>query len=145
MFKKVNWVWTSYFVFYFFVSCLNLLYFFMPDSPVNMYYHVAMAFDFHFFGVYFLNLVAVVLTVTSLIPLYFYIFHVDFGDRRFWQCFFFFRLAFDVMGRNYESNLFKALFFENHSLGIKALLASIILTIPSYMALYDYAFGRKKI
>lgn len=143
MSKKSNWIWTTYFTLYLFLSGLNLFHFFRPDSPMSIYYHIAMAFDFHFFGVYFLNLTAVIFNALSLVPLYLYIYEIDFLDRRFWGCFLIFRLAFDILGHNYELNFIKSLVYENQTFGIKTLLASVILYLPCYMALFDYSFGRR--
>lgn len=52
-------------------------------------------------------------------------------------------MAFDLLGHNYEMNMIKALFYDNHSLGVKTLAATIILSIPSYTALYEYAFRKR--
>ena len=144
MSKKNNWIWLTYFIIYSFLSILNLLYFFSPDSPVGLYYNIAMAFNFHFFGIYFFNFISVLLNVLTIFPLYLYTFNINFIDPRFWACFLILRLAFDVMGHNYDLNVIKSLYYENHILGIKTLIATVVLSIPSYMALFEYAFRKVK-
>ena len=106
-----------------------------------LYYHIVVAFDINFFGIYFSNLIAVVLNTLGLLPLYLYVYQINFLNKSFWRWFLVLRLAFDVTGHNYEMNFIKALSHDNALLSMKAILTYVMLNLPSYMALYVYAFS----
>jgi hypothetical protein len=135
-------VWKFYLIFYCLFSVLNLFYFFFPDSPNYRYYQIAIAFNIYFFGTYFINLTVIVLNALSIVPLLLYTFHIRFLSQTFWRWFFVIRLALDLLGHNYEINLFKSLAHDNLWLGIRFILSNVMLAIPSYIALFDYAFGQ---
>ena len=106
------------------------------------YYHVAIAFNIFFLGIYVMNLASIILNTLALFPLYLYMNRIKFFDENFWRWFFVLRLAFDIMGHNYGINLIKSMSHENALLGLKFLMTYIFLVLPTYIALYDYAFGK---
>ena len=142
--KQHNWIWKFYFLFYLFSASLNLSYFFSTDSPIFRYYQIGIAFNIYFFGIYFLNLTSVILNILSVFPLCLYAFKINFLSKQFWRWFLILRFAFDVTGHNYEINLLKSISHDSVLLGIKTLLTYAILTLPSYLGLYDHAFGHEK-
>src|SRR3989338_5331972 len=78
---RPGWIWRCYFLFYLFFAGLNLLYFFVPESSMFRYYHIALAFDVYFWGIYFLHLTALVFNTLTIVPLYFYTQRIQFLNR----------------------------------------------------------------
>jgi hypothetical protein len=111
---------------------------------MRLYYHIAIAFNTYFFGIYFLNHTAVTLNLLSVIPLYLYIYRIDFLDKHFWRWFFVIRLAFDITGHNYEMNLLKSIGHDNAWVSLKVIINYTALALPTYLALYDYAFRNSR-
>ena len=138
-----SWIWKFYLLLYVFFTSAHLLYFFLPESPMRLYYHIAVAFNTYFFGIYFLNLTTVVLNFLSVIPLYFYIYRINILNKNFWCWFFVIRLAFDLTGHNYEMNLLKSVSYDNALISMKSVLNYTLFTFPSYVALYTYAFKNR--
>src|SRR3989338_5815589 len=134
-------IWKSYLLFYIFFAGADLFCLILPLSPMSLYYHIAIAFNTYFFGIYVLELISLFLNALTVFPLYFYIRRITFLTRTFWCWFFVLRLAFDLMSHNYGMNLLKAVGYDNAWLAGRILLRYILLSFPSYLALYDVAFG----
>jgi len=136
-----GWIWNTYFLCYILFAGANLFFFFLPQSPVARYYHIALAFNTYFFGTYVLELTSRLLNALCILPLFLYIHRIRFLTPSFWAWFFVLRLAFDLTGHNYEMNLVKSVWHDDSALGVRVILTYVFLSLPSYLALWEYAFG----
>ena len=143
--KNGNWIWILHLFFYFIVVILNTTLFFSSDSSVTMYHRILIAIDGGFALGYILNALAVILTVLAIVPFYCYIFKRQVLSQIFWQWFFIARLAADITGRPYEMKILKSMFYHDQRVGLNLALFIFFLFLPSYIALFSYAFKRKPV
>jgi len=143
MVKKVNWIWALYFLIYFLAILFSASPLLDPTSEIRFYYRVLIAFNPLFLFTFLLNVLAVTLNVISLLPFYGFVFHRNFCSQNFWRYFLVLRLACDVLGHSYEFKFIQSMFYHNVSAGVHLVIVTLIWNIPSYVALYLYAFRRK--
>lgn len=138
-----NWIWGSAFLIYLFVVTANAIYFFWSDSAMNLYYQILMAYNIYFLVPFCLNALSVILNILTLLPFYLFIRRINFLVPSFWQWLFIFRLAADITGRSYEFQFIKSLFYQDPQTGFSLISVYLLLVLPSYIALYLYAFDRE--
>src|SRR3989338_10676301 len=114
-----------------------------PESVVFAYYHALMAFHPDYRLQYLLNIASASLNALALIPLFLYTFRGSFLWPRLWQWFFILRIAFDLAGHAYEVKLIESLFVSHAGYAVSSLLLLFLLTVPSYLAGFRYAFRQK--
>lgn len=142
--SKPSWIWGIYLSIYIFIVYTNTFRFFSLKSPMPLYYHIAIAFDTSFLFQYCLNALSIMLNALSIIPFFLFITQKQFLSLTFWRYLFIFRLAADIYGRPFEFKFFQSIFFQDRTVAILVLGTSIILIIPSYIALFIHAFGHPK-
>lgn len=143
MSKNPNWLWKLHFLIYFSVASFNFMAFWDPESEIAFYYHTLLAYDRYFFFPYALNVLAVLCTAFTLVPFYCFLFQRQIFKTTFWRFFFVFRLALDITGRSYEFKVVQAMFYHDAIAGIHLSLFALLLFLPSYIALFLYAFKPK--
>lgn len=141
---KPEWAWVVYFLAYWLLTTAQTVYFFSPGSLINLYYHYLIAYDLYFLLTYTFNVLAIIFNAFSLIPVYLFIYRVDFLTQDFWKTLFLLRLTFDILGRSFEYQGFKSLFHEDPWTAVLVMATFILFYIPSYAALFVYAFRPKK-
>ena len=115
-----------------------------PDSIIYTYHHVLTAFHPRYYLIYCLHIASVFINLISLIPLYCYVFRKPSSLIGLWRLVFFIRILSEFFGHDYEYKLIKSLFFSDIPLALAILLLYILILIPSYIAVFQLAYGRKK-
>ena len=145
MSTKIGLRWKIYFFLFIAMAIHNLLGLLDPPSTAYIYYHVLVTFDKNYSLSYLLNLASAILTVASIIPLFLYVFQIRLFGKRLWQGLFLMRALFDIIGHPYELKLIESVFRMNVWYALGSLSLLLVLTIPSYVALYQYAFEQDKL
>lgn len=141
---KSEWIWIAYFLIYWLVTTAQIAYFFTPNSALNLYYHYLIAYDLHFLLTYTLNVLVMVFNALSLVPIYLYIYRIEFLTPDFWKTLLILRLTLDLMGRSFEFQVLKAIFQDDPFTAGITVLTFLLFHLPSYMILFLYAFRPKK-
>lgn len=139
---KALWIWKVYFLIYFLIVTVDIGTFFSPESPKNIYYQVLIAFDSLFIVPFLLNALAVILDVLSLVPFYGFIEGIAFLSKKFWRLVFMTRLVLALWGHSYDFQLIRSLSHENINNALAFVAVAILLNIPSYAAMFLYAFQK---
>ena len=140
-FKKA--LWKTYFAIYLLIVTLNTICFFWKQDQQFWYYQVLMAFDIWFIFPYCFNALSIILNALAVVPLYFLVTDRDVLSKRFWRYFFILRLTMEFFGKSYEVKVFQSLFYESRKTAWIYLGILLILTVPSYIGTYIYAFRKK--
>ena len=139
-----KWIWKLYFLIILTVYVGNVTSILNPQLEAYRYYHILIAFHKEYRLVFGLNVACAITNLTSLIPLFLYIFEIRWLPLRFWQWMMVCRVIFDLTGHAYEFNFLKSLFYVSLSYGLSAALFFVVFFIPSYIACFRYAFIKKK-
>lgn len=140
MSAKGRWIAEAYFVLFVALTVRKAYNFFAPHSPNYLFFEFLYTFDPVFFGLYFLNLIQIVLNLFHALPLLLYILHIPLYRPRFWRYLLIFRLIFDITGHSYELNHLVAMYYADPLVCLLVFLSSVSPYIPSYVACYRYAF-----
>ena len=140
---KLDWLWLVYYLCYVSYAAGNAAAFFSPRSPSFLYYHFLIAYDLRYLVPYCLNVLSVIFTVFTILPLVLRIIKYQVFSAGFWRSMFFARLTFDLIGHSYDYKFVKSLFYQDLYAPLYLLLAVILFLLPSYMAFFIYAFGKK--
>ena len=144
MSKKGRWISVAYLLLMSYLIGNKTLNFFNPESPIHSYFIILRAFDISFYIPFLLACLQIAFSLLSLIPLFLYIFQIEFLNKTFWKYFFFFNLLFDICGHNYEMNDIIGIYNANPRIALTVFLSSIIPYFPKYIACFRYAFSIKK-
>ena len=115
------------------------------ESVIYSYYHALIIFRPEYFIQYALNVISAALNVFAIIPLALYTFRVSFLGEKFWRVFFVLQLGFDMVGHAYEAKFVKSAFYSHFAYALSSLLLLLLLMLPSYLALFRYAFRQKAV
>jgi len=144
MAKKPHWSWSLYLIFYVFVKTIFAIYFFRQDTPSHLYYQILIAYHLRYLLLYCQNALSVILNTLSIWPLYLFIRRVYILAPGFWKGFFFLRLLLDVTSHSYEVKFLQSLFHQDAVLTVQIILALMLFSLPSYAALFMYAFRERR-
>ena len=137
------WFWRAYAVLFTFTALAHAYYFFKPNSAPVVYYVMLMGFHKAYAVIFFLNILAVLATLASSVPMLCCAFGIDFR-LRLWQWLFYLRVFTDLAGHHYEWKFLQTIFAYDILYGLLAVASWLIPLIPSYIAHYLYAFKVKK-
>ena len=115
-----------------------------PDSLIYTYYHILTALHPRYYVSYCLYITSVFINLINLVPLYCYVFRKPSSLIGLWRLVFFMRILSEFFGHDYEYKLIKSIFFSNISLALATLFFYILILIPSYIAVFQLVYGRKK-
>ena len=115
------------------------------DSIIYTYYHVLTAFHPRYYLIYCLHIAGGFINLINLIPLYLYVFRKPSALTYFWRIMFVLRIVFEFFGHDYEYKLIKSIFYSNFILAASTLAVYVLIFIPSYMAVFRYAFRQETI
>ena len=135
-----QWFWCSYAILFSFTSIGHAFVFFHPQSPAIVYYVTLMGFHKAYALLFLLNILAILVTAASNIPVLFYALQIR---LQLWQWLFYLRLLLDLTGHHYEWKFLQSIFTHDFTHGLVALGAWIFPLIPSYIAHYLYTFKNK--
>ena len=130
-------------VFYLFIKTIFTVYFFRQDTPVHLYYQILIAYHLRFLLSYCLNALAVILNALSILPLYLFVRQTYVLSPGFWRGFFLLRLSLDLTAHSYDVNFLKSLFHQDTLLTLGVIAIIVVFNLPSYVALFLYAFRQK--
>ena len=135
-----NWAWKIYCFIFALITIGNAAAMFSSDSYVYVYYHILMAFHPQYILLYALAAACCILSLISLIPLFFYAFEIPFLTQEFWKWIFVLRVSFELTGHAFEIQLLKSVYYSD--VWIVVFLAGLFLASigPSYYACFHYAF-----
>jgi len=136
-----KFVWKICFLVYAFFTATNVIYFFEPESPSILYYHIMMAWDSWFVIFYILNIAAILLSVLALVPFWGFLYDRFLLSRRFWIYFFWARLFLEFHGRAFEVTFIKSLYISQPMTTWLTILTLLTINIPIYLALWFYIRG----
>ncbi len=135
--------WKIYFCLFAFLVVNNAAISLWPDSDPYIYYHILAAFHPRFYFAFGMHLISDALNLLNLIPFYFYVFRQSFAGTKLWRNVFILRIIFEIFGHGYEFKMIKSLFYTNHLLVVSFLVLYILILLPSYYGVFQYAFRRK--
>ena len=141
MSKKISWISVAYLMLMIYLMSVKVYHFFSPVTQINLYFTILRAFDIVFYIPYLLTLLQIIFNVLSLVPLFLYIFHIRFLDKKFWQYFLIFNFLFDVTGHSYEIQELIGMFHSSPRIALTVFLSSTIPYFPKYVVCYRYAFS----
>ena len=142
---KLGWVWDIYFLIYFLIISFSTIYYFLPQSTFYLYFQILIAFDIYFLISYCLSALSIIFDYLSLVPLFLFVCNIQFLNKYFWRWMFILRLAFNLTARSYEFHFIKSLLYQDKYYAFLLVALIVIISIPSYMAHYLYAFRDKTV
>ena len=114
-----------------------------PKSFVYIFYHLLIVFDPIYALSYVYAILRTILTASSLIPLYSYLFKsIDILSPLFWRYMLYLRIILELQGHAYEQVFFKSMSHENPLFVISFGILLALLLLPSYIAHFHYAFRK---
>lgn len=143
--KRTHWAWKIYLILYSIGMLFILLTFLVDESMAQKYYRILMMFNQTYGILYHLNLLNLIVELLCLIPLFLFTFHIRWLPAIVWQILFEARIVFFLASHSYEWKTLSAL---AHADGITTIAATLIFTIfvlPSYIAVFHYAFKRDRL
>lgn len=116
-----------------------------PEAQPSMYYQTLKAFTPWAASYYLFALLSAALTVISLWTLLAVTFGITWRPGQgFFRLVLAARVISDVLGHNFEIQVFKSMAWVNPSATLLAVLVSLSLLLPSYVAHWQYAFLKKR-
>lgn len=143
--QQSSFGWKIYFFFIVPLSIAGLYSLLAPSSIVYRYYHVLMSFDKNYAPLYYLDIASAAANLLVLIPLFLFVFHMKFLHPRLWQWVFVLKICLDFTGGSYELKFFQSLFYTDPRLAVLAILISLLVVFPCYIACFQYCFRQKKL
>jgi len=140
MSQKQKWLWEAYLAIILFFAAERTYHLFNPGSPDFLYYSVLKSFGADFYFTYAAHVVYVVLNIIHCVPLFLYIYRIDFLSPKIWKFLFILRCIFEFTGRSYEIKELTSFYHSNPLIFLLILLFTIGPYIPSYFACFRYAF-----
>ncbi len=140
-FKK-KWLWEAYLIILLISLFTKAWNFFLPASPIHLYFSLLKAFDPSYIFLQTINACQIFLSLLHIFPLVFYIYRIYVFTPKFWQYLFILRIIFDLTGNSYAMKTLISFYNEDPLLGLAVLIQSISTYIPSYIACYCYAFRK---
>ncbi|MFP4473388.1 MAG: hypothetical protein ACLFPX_05935 [Candidatus Omnitrophota bacterium] len=139
-----NWlIWCTYLLFFVFFIGQDAQQIFSPQSQMNLYYRILLAYDIAFWFPYLFNVLAVIFSVLSIVPIILYMLHIRWLPAAVWKVFFGVRVFVEIMGHSYEAKFIQAIWYQDPAVSWLAVSHTFIWLLPSYIILYLYAFQRK--
>ncbi len=142
---KLDWVWDIYFLIYFLIICISTIYFFLPESIFYLYYQILIAFDLYFLIIYCLSALSIIFDGLCLLPVYLFVYKIQFLSKDFWRWILILRVAFNLTSRSYEFHFIRSLLYQDKYYAFLLVALIVIISIPSYIAHYLYAFRDKTV
>lgn len=136
------WPWKIYFLIYLAVVAIYTKYFFSPESPMNIYHQILIAYDIAFLIPYCFNALSIIFNVLCIVPIYLFICRKNFLSLRFWRYIFILKVVFDIAGRPYETLFFKSLFHQSAREALNIIGILILIHLPAYIAICLYSFKK---
>lgn len=121
----------------------NLAIVLSPSSELYIYHHILMAFSRSYGFSYYLRLIAAIVNLFALIPLFMFSFRKNLLNRRLWQTILIIRIIFDITGHSYEFKSLKAILYIDLWTGLSLFILAAAFILPSYEACFRYAFSKK--
>lgn len=140
MSRKQKWVWEIYFAIVLFFAVEKIILFFNPGSSAHLYYSILKSFGPVFFNAHTTHTVHVFLNLIHCVPLFLYIYRINFLHTTFWKYLFVLRCIFEIIGSSYEINTLTAFYHSSPKIFLLILVSMVGPLIPSYFACYQYAF-----
>jgi len=140
--KKRRWLWEVYFVYFAAVTLNQALNIFLSSTTIYRFYHILMAFDRWLGILYYVRIVCELIHALSLIPLFLFIFRLQWLDQNFWKWLIALRIGFDLVGHYYEYITIKSLFFSKPWMAMQLSVWLFLTILPFYYACLKYAFGK---
>src|SRR6185503_4512269 len=145
MSKSQRFIWELYFLVVLLFTVRKSFSFFDPQSDVYLYFEILTSFDSGLKIIYLFNLLQIIFNVIQFLPLALFIYDKKLLTAIVWQIFFSFKVAFDLVGHTFESNILLSLWHSDTLLTVGIFVSSTAIYVPAYIALFLYAFCQKKL
>ncbi len=114
-------------------------------STVYEFYHILMAFKKSSSLLYLASLGGALFNIFSLVPLFLFAFGKRFLRAWVWKIFFVLKIIFDTTGHRFEFLFLQSNFHQDFYAGLSGVILLTIYLLPSYIALFMYAFMQKRL
>jgi hypothetical protein len=141
---KIYADWTIYLLLYAWISLSSLADLLHPQGVKFGYYAALVAFHRTSLAWNALAILSAGLAVVSLWPVMVRAFSLHRSAQNFFKLILFVRIAADIGGHNYETLFLKPLWADKSITAALVILLAVSLHFPSYKALFDHAFDRKR-
>lgn len=140
----VKTAWIFYLCFYTSLLFGKSYSFFAPGEVQHFYYSIMRGFE-PFDTTTLVNAGQVCIDLVMLIPLYAFVLRTNIHSETFWKYCLFLKVIFDIAGNSYELNYLRAYYLDNTIYFTYVIFSIVLITAPSYVAIYQYIFHRKRL